>query len=383
MDDSNIRRQEDWERSLSAWKSKRNKGMPLYNPISYNPMPKAPHEENTLLTKFLIFLAFAIPIAILGYALYINYLPFGYSQEYSLMVDENGVISPLSNEIYLTTPQGRKLLSLPGGVKGQVNLVLEPNVVLKDATAEVSIEGEGVYLSTAPNLSEIEWNYDWDFSLKIPKDFDGTATYDSEQKCAYFNAYNEQTLSMPNSKDLFEYGPMSIYVKWKPSHVSRILGERQQIIGHFNWELFQKLDSIEFRVGRMNDANGTFYSISYPISLDLFDSEHTALAIYDPNSDDRGYIELWVDNNLAGRTFIGTDVIYEDYNSQRDLSFGWNDYGYAKNPYFDGCLYSTKIIDEAIVEERTQGLLESINNNAIIPIIGNGNITSVRVMVSK
>jgi hypothetical protein len=86
-----------------------------------------PHEgKNTFLTKLLIFLAFAIPIAILGYALYINYLPFGYSKSYQLTINDDGTISPLSNQIYLANSKGRKLLSLPEGVDGQVNVVLNP-----------------------------------------------------------------------------------------------------------------------------------------------------------------------------------------------------------------------------------------------------------------
>ena len=133
----------------------------------------------------------------------------------------------------------------------------------------------------------------------------------------------------------------------------------------------------------MNDANGTFYSITHKIDDNFFNIEHEALAVYSPDIWGSGYVEFWVDDNLAGRTLIGTDKIYEDYNSENGFSMGWSSHNYGKNYYFDGCLYSTKIIDKVIIEEKTQGLLESINNTAIIPIIGNGNITSVRVMVSQ
>src|SRR3989338_1695105 len=183
MDENARRRQEDWENGLKAWKAKH--GKERYPRVNKN-MPREPHniekEENSSrgLTKFLIFLAFAIPIAILGYALYINYLPFGYENTYSLTIDESGIISPLSREIYLTNSQGRKLLSLPDGVQGQVNVVLNPNVILKDARANITVEGEGVYLATPINISDIVWDYNWDFSQSIPQAFQGTATYDSE-----------------------------------------------------------------------------------------------------------------------------------------------------------------------------------------------------------
>ena len=99
MDENARRRQEDWENGLKAWKAKQ--GKERYPRVNKN-MPMEQHniekEENSSpgLTKFLIFLAFAIPIAILGYALYINYLPFGYENTYTLTVDEEGILTPLN-----------------------------------------------------------------------------------------------------------------------------------------------------------------------------------------------------------------------------------------------------------------------------------------------
>ena len=375
------------KKEFEKWKSMKDydrQGSTNHKNNTYSPKHISNVEEpHTFLTKFLIFLAFAIPVSILGYAFYINYLPFGYENTYSLTIDESGIISPLSNEIYLTNSQGRKLLSLPDGVQGQVNVVLNPNVILKDARANITVEGEGVYLATPINISDIVWDYNWDFSQSIPQAFQGTATYDSEQQCAYFNAYGEETLYLPDSEDMFESGPMSVYAKWKPSQVSKLLGNNQQIVGHYNWEIWQSENNVQFRVGRMNDINGTFYSVSYPIDPNFFGKEHEALAIYSPNVEGSGYIELWVDGNLGGRTSILSDKIYEDYNSEKDLSFGWSPHNYEKNPYFDGCLYSTKIIDEVFLEQKQQSVLYGINNSIVIPIIGNGNITSVRVMISK
>ena len=378
---------DDWKKEFEKWKSEKDKSKesPFYTSIRKGSFkhPVKVEEHHPSFVKFLIFLAFAIPIIILGYALYINYLPFGYENTYSLTIDESGIISPLSNEIYLTNSQGRKLLSLPDGVQGQVNVVLNPNVILKDARANITVEGEGVYLATPIDISDITWDYNWDFSQSIPQAFQGTATYDSEQQCAYFNAYGEETLYLPDSEDMFESGPMSVYAKWKPSQVSKLLGNNQQILGHYNWEIWQSENNVQFRVGRMNDANGTFYSVSYPIDPNFFGKEHEALAVYSPNVEGSGYIELWVDGNFGGRNSILSDKIYEDYNSEKDLSFGWSPHNYEKNPYFDGCLYSTKIIDEAIIEERTQVLLESINNTVVIPIIGNGRIKSIDIKVSQ
>jgi len=387
MDDASRHRQEDWERSLQAWRAKQAKEGKIPSVIidhtkmkNHTPTKK----DSPIFTKFLIFLAFAIPIAILGYALYINYLPFGYEKTYTLTIDQDGIISPLSNEIYITNAQGRKLLSLPEGVNGQVNIVLVPSVVLKNALVNVDIQGENVFIATEPDTSSMDWDYDWDFASSIPNGFEGTATFSTEEGCTHFNAYNEETLSLPNSKDLFESGPMTIYTKWKPSQVSAMAGNNQQIVGHFNWELWQGQNNVQFRVGRMNDANGTSYSISYPVNQDFFGKEHEALAIYSPSEEGNGYIELWIDDKVAGREFIAEDVIYKDYNGESPLNLGWSNHNYGNNPYFDGCIYQAKISDEVASNKQiTNELFENINGTATIPIIGNGKISSVTLKVSQ
>lgn len=388
MEDASRRRQEDWERSLESWKAKHGKEDNKVSSMMIDHTSINRHhakKDSSFFTKFLIFLAFAIPITILGYALYINYLPLGYEKTYTLTIDEQGIVSPLSNEIYLTNSQGRKLLSLPEGVNGQVNLVFSPNVVLKNAMLDVSIEGEGMYLATPLNISEIDWEHDWDFTEGIPENgaFEGTAQFNQEQQCVHFNAYNEQALSLLNSKDMFESDAMSIYVKWKPSSTSQLLGDNQQILGHFNWELWQNERSVRFQVGRMNDSNGTFYAINYPITSDFFNKEHEALAVYSPDSEGNGYIELWIDSNFAGRVSIGADSIYRDYNGNRDLSLGWSPHNFGNNPYFDGCVYNAKIINEVIKQETTELQMSDVSGKVIVPIIGNGKLDSAILTMRK
>lgn len=392
----------NWEDRFQKWREHRNKKKARDRTTHKVKIPepiraiekKIEQEVKThpALTKTLIFLAFAIPIAILLYAFYINYLPFGYENSYELTIDEEGIISPLSKEIYLTNSKGRKLLSLPEGVEGQVNLVIEPNVVLKNATVSIELKGDGgVYLGTPMtlDLSEIGWDRVWDFNEGIPSELEGNVEHTiilngHAQGCAKFDAVHEQTLSLPNSSDMFESGPMSIYVKWKPSKTSEILGNYQQLIGHYNWEIYQGEKQIRFQVGRMNDSNGPFYSVTYSITPDFFEQEHELLAIYSPDKiNGEGYIELHVDGNFAQRVSIDKDTIYEDYNSDRDLNFGWTSHSYGKNPNFDGCIYESKIKYQAIKEEKTSETIQFDTSLISIPIIGYGNLESIKVDVSQ
>ena len=349
---------------------------------------KREHKLYFLYIKLLIFLAFAIPASILFYGLYINFLPFGWEQSYELNIDENGVISPLSKEIYLTNALGRKLYSLPQGIDGQVNVIIKPKVVIDNATVTIDLQGDEIYLGTPMNidLNKIAGDYTWNFESSIPEGLVGTAEYNQEEKCAYFDAAKEQTLSLPNSSDMFESEPMSIYVKWKPSRNSEFLGGNQEIIGHYNWEIYQRENNIRFQVGRMNDAEGTFYSVDFPINESFFENKHELLAIYSPDKENgNGYIELWVDGKLGKRASIGNNTIYEDYNLDKSLSSGWTSHNFETNPYFDGCIYEEKIIN-SVVKEEEERLFENFkahDSPISIPILGDGNLKSIKILITQ
>lgn len=336
------------------------------------------------LTKFLIFLAFAIPIAILLYAFYINYLPFGWEKQYELTIDEEGKVSPISNEIYLTNTQGRKLLSLPNGVNGQVNVVIEPDVVLKNATVNITIQGDdGVYLGTPLklNLSELDWDYNWDFTKGVPEDLEGNAEYREDLGCVYFDAVKEETLFFPNSSDMFEDGPMSIYVRYKPGEISELLGGYQQLVGHYNWEILQGENSVRFQVGRMDESNGLIYTINQNLEEGFWQEEHEILAIYSPG--ENGYLEFRVDNNFGERKEIGNEIIYQNYNSNKDLSFGWTSHNSNSNPFYDGCIYETKIINETIKEEKNKEEIKFEQFPITIPIVGFGKFNYIELDISQ
>lgn len=344
------------------------------------------NETYPFLAKALIFFAFVIPLFILGYVLYINYLPFGYEKSYELTLDEKGLITPSSNDIYVVDNNGKRLLSLPEGINGQINVIIEPKVALKNASVDVKIEGESVFIGMplALNLPGIGWDYSWDFTQRIPEGFEGAAEYKEDGQCTYFDSADRQTLFLPNSENLFESDPMSIYARWKPSEQSKILGDRQQIIGHYNWEIYQGKDSVRFQIGRMNDKEGSFYSVSYPITVDFFDNEHELLAVYSPEqAEGKGHIELWVDGEFAGRTSIADDVIFEDYNADRPLNLGWSSHNYRTQPYFDGCIYETGILNSAIEENIKTGTLYFDNSEIKIPIKGYGSITSIKLDVRQ
>jgi len=289
------------------------------------------------------FLGYAIPVVFLLYVLYINFLPFGYNKTF--VINVGSPTDTKISEFYLepspslsdrkTTVEGTTYREL----NGMATAVFKSNVVLKNAKITVSVEGDGVslippYLDFDPN--SVQWDKSWDFTKGVPKDlkndnnkafyFDGAT---------YFNG--DARLELASSSNMFESGPFTVYTEWMPVDSA---SSSQQIVGHYNWELWQNKDSVYFQVGRVNNATGSMYSIKYPIDNTFFNQKHSAIAVYSP-SDTNGYIELFVDGNFAGRTYLGPDKIWNDYNSNKNLTLGKAYHGVAE--YFTGSLYKINI----------------------------------------
>jgi hypothetical protein len=226
-------------------------------------------------------------------------------------------------------------------------------------SAEASKGKEGV--SIIPPVIDFDpdsvaWDYAWDFTdadnpyathassspadalqatgYQLPALTGNAFPFDG---CMYFDG--KSRLELPNSADQFEEGPFTVYVEWKPENST---DNFQQIVGHYNWELLQNKESVSFQVGRMDDAQGLFYSVFYPITdpATFFNTKHSALAVYSP-SDTNGYIDLFVDNNFVGRSYFATSTIWTNYNGTKNLTFGMSEHGAAN--YFSGCLRSARI----------------------------------------
>ncbi|MEI6627665.1 MAG: hypothetical protein WCL61_03655 [bacterium] len=309
------------------------------------------------------FSAYTIPFAFLLYVLYMNFLPFGYHKTFTIEV--GGPNDTKVSEFYLEPSKDlsdRKIA--PDGtpyreLNGSAFAIFKSNAVLKDALVNVSVEGDGVsiippVINLDPNTTK--WDYSWDFTKEIPKDLKGNAfMFDGE---ATFNG-RDTRLELASSSDMFEDGPFTIYAEWEPRDSEH---DAEQIVGHLNWELWQNKNSVSFQVGRMNNATGTIYTIKYPISKDFFNKKHSALAIYNPSSN--GYIDLYIDGKITGRTYFNSENIWKDYGKE-NLSFGWSPHNYQKNPYLFGVIYSINIISKNIIKSTSSVDFKVINNNPL------------------
>jgi hypothetical protein len=314
------------------------------------------------LRGFIIFLAFFIPLLILGYFLYINYLPLGYDKTFYLSINNGLVDAP--SELSLVDLRNKSINDLSKiKTPALVNLVLKPRVRLNDAELDLETIG-GSYIGYK-NMDFLEedynWAYFWDFNFDIPFSLSGSANYSFNEACAYFNSARNETLYLNNSGNLFESDNSSllIFLDWMPLEAKN---GSEQLIGHYNWEIWQNANSVEFRVGRMENANGSAYSIKQAIDSSFFGQGHRLLAYYYPDKiNGSGYIELWLDDNLVGRKEIGNETLYKDYGN-KDLSFGWTSHNYNMNPYYEGCIYAAGISFEEIEHEKTYYDLISVDS---------------------
>lgn len=308
------------------------------------------------------FFAYTIPLTFLFYVLYINFLPFGYNKNFIIKVGSKGDTDS-SKEFYLgpskdlseatTSPDGSTYRTLNGFAYASFN----PKVALKNTEVTVSVESNNVLIIPPVidfNPDNIIWDYSWDLTKGIPKDLTGNAfMFDGE---ANFNG-NDTRLELVNSADKFENGPFTLYAEWTPKDS---FNNGQQIVGHFNWELWQNKDNVEFRIGKVNDTSDLVYSARYPITSEFFNKKHSAIAIYDPS--ENGYIDFFVDGVFAGRTYIKKDKIRTNYGNQ-NLSFGWTPHNYGSNKHLLGIIYRANITSGNILPFSSETSFRLTGNN--------------------
>ncbi len=311
------------------------------------------------------FAGYGIPLAFLLYVLYLNYLPFGYHKTFTINVGSPN--DTKVSEFYLepsadlsdrkTAPDGTTYREL----NGMATAVFKPNAVLKNANITVEVKGDGVSL-IPPQIdfdpNSVKWDYSWDFTKGVPKGLtnNGNEAFPFEGG-TYFNG--KARVEMASSSDMFEEGPFTVYAEWMPTDDQN---DFQEIVGHYNWELLQDKNQIRFRVGRMNNKDGPFYTIIYEIqdAETFFGTVHTALATYKSDSKNEfGYIELYVDGILAGHISINADMIWKDYNGEQNITLGRSGHGVSNS--FKGSVDKVYLKNGLALEDKKELSIADLN----------------------
>jgi hypothetical protein len=299
---------------------------------------------------WLRFFAYAIPFSFFIYILYINFLPFGFEKTYMLDIgsDTDTDLSELYIEPsrYLSDKQEvneKKFRTL----FGHAIVIFEPIEYLVDSTLHAQVIGTDVFIVQPEITTDVFKNSNVVVDLNFNNQESFTSiignTYMFDQ-AAYFDGKNTK-IELPDTENKFESGDFGVYVTFKPRNKN---SDYQQIIGHYNWEIFQNKDSVYLQVGKMEGNQGKFYSIEKKIDDDFFNKEHNIFFIYSESKDQivDGYIDLYLDNILVERKSIGFDKIDTNYNAQRNVSIGKSDHGVSK--YYNGYISKVVLIDGTI-----------------------------------
>ncbi len=343
---------------------------------------------------WMIVIPLVIPLLIVAYILYMNFMPL--DDVYTIVVGTPNDIDS-SQEFYLNaTPDLGVAQSYDFKTFRELNgityAVFKPKAILHNELVTVSVEGENVFIMS-PVINFSPENYTWDmkadFTKNISKQWKNEIkilpknnsvdltrnTVKYVEGCgAYFDGTNK--LYLLNTSNEFENGSFTVYVEWKPEKNNESF---QQIIGKFNWELLQHPNSVQFMVGRMNDKNGTFYSVNYPVTKEFFNQSHSALATYNPS--ENGYIELFVDGMSAGKVNIDNNIIWVGYNSNIDLSMGKSNHGTAT--YYKGCIKNAIIINKILNVYFQSYEFYTKSQETIIPIWGYGKLEEINITLKK
>jgi hypothetical protein len=314
----------------------------------------------------------ALPLIILGYFSYINYLPFGYSKAYVINIGAND--DTKISEFYLepSRDMSERKVSSDGQpyreLNGMATAIFKPKDLLRSAKIDVEVIGDGISLippQISFNPSTVDWSLTWNFAESIPESLinvkNKTYIFD---RAAYFDG--TARLELASSSNMLEYGPFTAYVEWMPTDATT---DGQQIMGHFNWELWQNKKSVTMFFGRMNNKDGDFYKIELPVEPDFFNNKHTALAVYSPSLTN-GYVDLYIDGKSAGRKYLGPDQIWTDYGGIENLSFGWTPHNDSKNPHFKGFIYFAGIANKNLIPLQSKIQIMAIDLDQLsIPVI--------------
>lgn len=322
-----------------------------------------------------------VPVIFLLVVLYFSLLPLGYDQYYSMNVSRDGSIHSSSSRFYLEDANGEVVNNISNLYSlGYVNLVFKPRIFSGHVNTSFVIDGAGTYFATS-NFSGLnsKGDYFWSFKKNIPSQLWGSARFDGNRECAYFDSSLNQTLTYQDSKDMFESGSFIVYANWMPEYTGN---NNQQIIGHYNWELIQNNNSVKFIIWSWNGKDVSAYSIYYGVDKSFFNKTHEATAIYFADKKlSTGYIELRVDNNFAGRVPIGNQVVLVE-NGENSLTFGLS---FHKNSsYFNGCIYQAGFDYTNIFSGYSNGTNFQLGDEVVkVPVVGNGNLNSINLVVKN
>ena len=255
--------------------------------------------------KVIFVLSFVIPILIIYLFLHFYFLPFGYDAEFDL--DSPELTIEENSYFYQKHEDSDKEV-----LDGRVNFQVETGVPKRNVHANISVEGEDIYL-TPFDISDNDISFNSEFSKEFEEDFDykllDEYNIDDEKYLTFKIEYT------PEFEEIEEIIDEEI--------LEEIDEEPQVLLSYKNILILQYSDRVEMRSLEKRNESIEVYSTGNSIEGKDYE-KITLYAIYKKPREANGFLEIISNKNLSTRTIIPTNErLQEDFDSEKEIV--WNE----------------------------------------------------------
>ncbi len=271
--------------------------------------------------KAIYIFSFLIPALIVYTFLHLYFLPFGLNKDYTL---ENREVQ-FTNTDFFYTIEKKEVLD------GVTEVKIEPTIPKRNVVATVSVTGENAYIIPLRITQD-----DISFNPEYTKEFEKNKEY------IYLNDYNVKDEDIVVFKIDYE-------IDAEEQECSEIL------LKYKNMRIIQNEGSIEMRLDkRIEGRIETFQSFFY-LGEEEKQQPITLYAVYKKPNQTNGFLEIFANNKLNGRTIVPSqNKVTDDKIAEIELETIWNE-------------ELTKDLSQEFIslkqEEYTQNLLKDVPEN--------------------
>lgn len=271
--------------------------------------------------KIIFVFSFLIPALIVYTFLHLYFLPFGLDKNYTL---ENREIQ-FTNTNFFYTIDKKEVLD------GVTEVKIDPTIPKRNIMATISVTGENAYIVPLRIAQD-----DISFNPEYTKNFEEDKEY------IYLNNYNVK------DEDLLVF-KIDYEIDIEEQKCSEIL------LKYKNLRIIQNENSIEMRLDeKIEGSLETFQSFFY-LGEEEKEQPITLYAIYKKPNQTNGFLEIFANNKLNGRTIVPSEnKVTDDKIAQIELETVWNE-------------ELTKDLNQEFIslkqEEYTENLLKNVPEN--------------------
>jgi hypothetical protein len=241
--------------------------------------------------KIIYVFSFLIPGLIVYTFLHLYFLPFGLNQNYTL---ENSELQ-FTNTDFFYTIDSKEVLD------GATEVKIEPRVPKRNVIATVSVKGENAYI-VPHRITQKDISFNPEYTKEL-----------NEEEYTYLTDYNVK------DEDIIVF-KIDYEIDVERQKCSEIL------LKYENLRIIQNLDNIELRLDEKIEGDLKTFQSFFNLGLEEKEQPITLYAIYKKPNQTNGFIEIFANNKLNGRTIVPSqNKVTDDKIADIELETVWNE----------------------------------------------------------